>query len=291
MGWVFSAFADEAGGTTDIQIAALKRAGINHIDPRNIEGHNISVLPLDLAKDIAEKFKAANIAVNMFGSPIGKIDIADDFNIDLGKLEHLGKLKPIFGCDKVRLFSYYNKSKAPDADWQKISLDRLTKLRDLAAMLGMSLYHENEHGIFGQSSANVLTIAKTLRDPSPNGAFKIIFDFDNYNHAAEQVQDSWKVVGAMTDAFHLKDSDANKQHVPAGQGVGRIKEILTEAVKLKWTGPVSLEPHLAHSGAVATTNVSGKENQQYKNLPQPEIFHIAALAGKKIMAEAGATVI
>ena len=42
------------------------------------------------------KLDAAGISVCMFGSPIGKIDVTDDLEIDLEKLRHLGKLIPVF---------------------------------------------------------------------------------------------------------------------------------------------------------------------------------------------------
>ena len=104
MTWVLSAFADEAGGSTDEQIAALQRAGFSHIDPRMVDGHNICDLPLDLAEQVKAKYDAAGVAVGMYGSPIGKIDIADDCEIDFKKLEHLGKLKGIFGAGGGRMW-------------------------------------------------------------------------------------------------------------------------------------------------------------------------------------------
>ena len=49
MGWTItalSAFADEAGGSSDAQIEALGRAGLTEIDVRSIDGHNICDLPI-----------------------------------------------------------------------------------------------------------------------------------------------------------------------------------------------------------------------------------------------------
>src|SRR5690606_31788276 len=133
--WVLSAFADEAGGAIDEQIAALKKAGYRFIDPRGVDGHNISALPLEHAEQVRKKLDDAGIAVHMFGSPIGKIDIADDFSTDLNRLRHMSKLQPILGCNAVRIFSYYNKQKAPFDQWQAEALRRLRALRDLAGEL------------------------------------------------------------------------------------------------------------------------------------------------------------
>src|SRR5215813_5443767 len=115
MSWIFTGFADEAGDTADQQIAALKRAGMRFVDLRSIEGGNITVLPVDKATIIRKKFDAAGIRVNMFGSPIGKIDIGDDVKLDIQKLEHLAKLAPVFDCRSIRIFSYFNKAEIPKA--------------------------------------------------------------------------------------------------------------------------------------------------------------------------------
>ena len=121
MPWTLSGFADEAAADIDGQIVACRRGGLAHLDLRNVNGHNITQLPLDLASDVAAKLRAAGIAVAMYGSPLGKIDITDDFATDLAKLEHLGKLKPILGCSAVRIFSYYNRTKQPLDSWRRIS--------------------------------------------------------------------------------------------------------------------------------------------------------------------------
>jgi sugar phosphate isomerase/epimerase len=283
MSWALSAFADEAADTADLQIQALKRAGLKFIDLRGIEGHNISVLPLDIAEQVQKKLAAAGISVGMFGSPIGKIDIADDIAIDLGKLEHLGKLSSIFGCKAVRIFSYYNKTKLDAAVWQERSLSNLSKLRDLAGKLGLVLYHENEHAIFGDSVEHVALLASRLRQP--NGSFRLIFDFDNYNQCGEDVWQAWLKLKPTTDAFHLKDSDASKQHVPVGQGAGQVSKILADALASGWSGPLSLEPHLQHSKAVQATNVGGQENKALKEMSRTDVFQIAAEAALKLLGQ------
>jgi len=285
MTWVLSAFADEAGPSTDEQIAALQRAGIKHIDPRGVDGHNISALPLDVAEAAQKKLIAAGIKVNMFGSPIGKIDLSDDVQIDLDKLTHLAKLSKIFDCNQVRIFSYYNKQELPADRWQNESISRLLKLRDLADELGMVLYHENESGIFGSRLENIQVINEKVRDGK---TFKLIFDFDNYNRDGDDVLANWDALKDVTDCFHLKDSDENAQHVPAGQGAGQVKPILADAVKSGWTGPAILEPHLRHSKAVIATGVHGQENQAFADLSAADVFQKAAEAAVSVFDEVGA---
>ncbi|MCC7146758.1 MAG: sugar phosphate isomerase/epimerase [Phycisphaeraceae bacterium] len=287
MSWLLSAFADEAGDTTEQQIQALKRAGLHAIDPRNVERCNISQLPLDVATKAAAQLAAAKIKVHMFGSPLGKIDIADDFKIDVDKLDHLAKLKDVFSCNAVRIFSYYNKAQKPLDQWQKASLDRLSRLRDQAGRLGLVLYHENERHIFGDRGPQVEEIAAKLRDGK---TFKMIFDFDNYNQSGDDVWANWLRQRDTVDAFHLKDSDRQNHHVPVGEGAGRVADILKDALARQWQGTLSLEPHLTHSSAVMATGPSGQANQKLADLPPAESFHVAATAALKVLKQVGAKI-
>ena len=281
--WTLSAFSDEAGTPCDVQIAAAQRAGLSRIDIRNIDGFNISQLPLENAREIKAKLDAANIEVQMFGSPLGKIDIADDLQTDIEKLRHMAQLAPVLECNAVRIFSYYNKNEVAHDEWAQKSLANLKQLRDEAEKLNMVLYHENERHIFGDLGADVAQIA-TLRSAN----FKLIFDFDNYQQSGEDVFAVWQNLAEQTDSFHLKDSTADNMHVPVGQGSGQVEKILRDAIARGWSGPVAVEPHLAHSGAVALTGPSGIVNESYANMPAPESFHLAVSTATALLDEIGA---
>ncbi len=282
MNWTLSAFADEAAPTCDAQIAALQRAGLKRIDIRSIEGHNISVLPPQIASEVKKKLDDAGITTQMLGSPLGKIDIADDLETDLQKLRHIGEVAPLLDCHAVRIFSYYNKGSASHSQWMAKSLSRLETLRDEAQRLGLVLFHENERHIFGDLGDDVMQIAALRGDH-----FKLIFDFDNYQQSGEDVWATWQKLADVTDSFHLKDSTADKKHVPVGLGNGRVREIIADAVKRGWSGPVAVEPHLTHSGAVAATGPSGAANEAYSAMPPHESFHIALETAKGVLDEAG----
>ncbi|HEY3330670.1 MAG TPA: sugar phosphate isomerase/epimerase [Capsulimonadaceae bacterium] len=285
MTWTLSAFADEAGATIDEQIPALKTSGLSLIDIRSVDGYNIVELPVDHAKVIKSKLDDAGISVQMFGSPIGKIDIGDDFSTDLARLNHLGELAPVLGCKAVRMFSYFNKDAKPHAEWQNVSIERMIALREAAKNLGLVLYHENECHIFGDLAADVATIGTEVRD---GVSFKTIFDFDNYNQGGQSVWEAWQLLKGDVDAIHLKDS-INKQHVPVGTGTGDVEKILRDAVATGWNGPLAVEPHLGHSGAVAATGPSGEENVTYKDMPEADRFILACNAATALLTKVGAS--
>jgi sugar phosphate isomerase/epimerase len=285
MSWSLSAFADEAGGSCEEQIAALQQAGLKHIDIRGMDGYNIAQMPIEHAQQVKAKLDAAGISVQMLGSPLGKIDIADDPQSDYDKLRHIAELAKVLDCPNVRIFSYYNKENRPKEEWQAESLKRLLELRNIAAETGLNLYHENERHIFGDLGADVQTIARELRDWKH---FRLIFDFDNYNQSGEDVWALWEQLRDVTDAIHLKDSTGSNQHVPVGQGNGKVPEILADAVARGWNGLLAVEPHLQHSKAVMATGPSGEANQQYANMSANECFQIACEAAKNVLNQAGA---
>lgn len=289
--WTLSAFADEAAEEIDGQIAAIRQAGLKTIDLRGLDGHNISALPLDHARKVKQKLDAAGIAVGMFGTPIGKIDISEDFQIDVGRLNHLAQLADLFHCRKVRVFSYFNKNNEAMEKWQAESLRRLTELRKLAIKLNLTLYHENERHIFGDRLWQVQLIAQQLRDPGkpgsdlPAGGFRMLFDFDNYNQSGEDVWHVWQQLKDVSDAFHLKDSDKSCQHVPFGSGASRGKEILADALARHWHGHLANEPHLARSPAIMATGPGGKPNQKLADLSQADCFLVGVNSAKALLAE------
>ena len=72
-----SAFADEYSSNFDEQIKGLLENDLHSIEPRNIDGVNISDITSEKAMDIRAKLDAADITISAIGSPIGKIAIDD----------------------------------------------------------------------------------------------------------------------------------------------------------------------------------------------------------------------
>ncbi len=284
--WTLSAFADEAAAPLDEQIQALQKAGYRYLDPRNIDGTSIVDVTPEQAKGIKTKLDAANIKLQMFGSPIGKTDVTDDLQIELDRLDRLADIKDILDCTGVRMFSFYNKTQLDKDDFKSQVLDKLHRLRDHAAKVGLVLYHENESDIFGDHSDDVLTIAEALYDPD---SFRLIYDFANYIRTGEDGWTTWQKMKSKTQCFHFKDQKSTGEHVPMGQGDTDALRILKDAVDAGWEGPCTLEPHLYMSKAVLDTGVHGTGSQSLADLSRQDVFHVAAEAGTAIAREAGAT--
>lgn len=284
MAWQLSAFTDEAGHGLATQIDACRQSGLRRLDLRRVDGVVVTELPLDHAGRVAAALGEAGLSVQMFGSPIGKIDIADDVESDLKRLRHLGELRDTFGASAVRIFSYYNRGGASGAQWRRATLDRLNALRDEAGRLGLHLYHENESGIYGDEIERVLEIAE-LREP---GVFSMIYDFANYIRAGRDGLATWRLAKPVTDAFHLKDQTRDGEHTPMGRGDTDAEAILRDAVESGWGGPLTVEPHLKFSEAVVATGVHGRAAVDSATMTQRETFAMAVAAAQELLTRVGA---
>jgi sugar phosphate isomerase/epimerase len=270
MNWILSAFSDEVDPSIDTQIKALQAHEISFIDLRAVDEFNISNVPDDHAQLVGGKLANAGITVNMLGSPLGKIDIAEPFEPELEKLEHLARMAEIFECRRVRVFSYRNRQEASEAEFCEQAMDRVGRLKTRAAELGLSLFHENERHIFGELAANTKALAEAFHDGE---SFCVIYDFDNYNRAGEDCWEAYQVMKPFIDAVHLKESNSNGNFVPMGHGAGQSAAILRDLRATGWQGSLTLEPHLHVSQAQAPGT-----DAPYKDLPRRECFDLAARA-------------
>ena len=100
------AFADEAGQDLNDQIAALRDNGYEGMEIRKVEGINVSKLTVEQAKEIDKRMKDAGLCVWSIGSPIGKIDIADDFELHFELFKYVCKIVKILETKYIRIFSF-----------------------------------------------------------------------------------------------------------------------------------------------------------------------------------------
>ena len=149
------AFADEAAEGLADQIRALKKNDIHWIELRFIDGISIADLGEEDAQRVKQALDAAGIRVWSLGSPYGKVRLGDGFDPAalFGQLRHLCVLARIFRTDRIRIFSFYN---AYDKRDEVIRL--LGESVGIAAEYGITLYHENEKEIYGDTVGRVLDL-------------------------------------------------------------------------------------------------------------------------------------
>lgn len=237
--FIFSAFADEAGTTIEEQIQALSENGIRYIEPRQINKKGILDLSEAELTEIEKKLTNAGIKVNSLGSPIGKFNITDDFEIHYTAFKKAIRACQILKTDKMRMFSFF-------VDQDKLDLYRDEVLRRMRIMTeeasknGITLCHENESLIYGQMPREVADLLDNV--PGLAG----IFDPANYRMNNGDVIEGITATLKNFAYMHIKDAVYETQTIlPAGEGEGKIGEII-DIINEKQKGLfyLTLEPHL-----------------------------------------------
>jgi sugar phosphate isomerase/epimerase len=142
----------------------------------------------------------------------------------------------------------------------------------MAEAAEVRLLHENEHGIYGDDPERVLDLFQTIQSLS----FRAVYDPANYVFCGYDPMKGWELTRNYTAHFHIKDWVKGEPHGRvAGEGQGRILEVLQDAVGRDYDGFATLEPHLLGGGP--TGGVTG-----------PELFPKAVSALKQLLDRAGA---
>ena len=239
--FVLSAFADEYSPKFDEQLEGLKKNGVGFIEIRGVDGTNVADLTDEQLHEVRAKLDAAGIGVSSIGSPIGKIKVYDEFEPHLEKLERCISAAKILGTPNIRMFSFYIPEGKTREECRPEVMRRLGVMLDIARKAGVTLCHENEKGIYGDSPETCLDINNEF-----GGEMKLIFDPANFIECGcEPFPHGYGLLGDRIYYMHIKDATAEKMIAPAGKGVGRIPEIIADLDK-KRSGKIFLtvEPHL-----------------------------------------------
>lgn len=268
------AFADEAGDSLQEQIKALKDNEISFLEIRNVDNVNVSDLTLQKAKEVKHILDENGIKVFSIGSPIGKIDINDDFGAHLDKFKRTLEIADVLGAKAFRLFSFYiDKNKNFD-DYKNKVISQLGEFVEANKGRKIMLCHENEKGIFGDIVSRCVEIHKALPE------LRAVYDPANFIQCGEDTVKAFKSLSPYIHYMHIKDAAADGTIVPSGKGVGRIDEL----VKMYDGEILTLEPHLYEFSGLKNLEQEGEKStilQNYKN--NREAFDAGVCALKDIL--------
>jgi len=242
MNWyTYSAFGDEIDKDLTVQMDFLENLGINHIEPRGVNGKNISLYTPEEAKELKKQFDARGFKASAIGSPIGKLSLTDPLDEDLKLFENVMEIAKIFETPYIRVFSCYIPEGDDPLKHRDEVLRRMKAYADAARGKGLILLHENEGGpIYGQTAERCVDIIESIG----SDIIRATYDAGNFAFAGIDAYKAYKVLEKYVEYIHIKDSIGDGVVVPAGHGNVQYKEILTE---LKNSGKhfyMTLEPHL-----------------------------------------------
>ena len=272
------AFADEAGDSLADQIKAMQENGIGLLELRSIDKVNVTKFTNEQIKEYKKQLDDAGIGVWAIGSPIGKVKIEDDFNIDLDLCKRTIEIANMFDAKSLRMFSFYGTN--GDAKYTDLVMERLAKYVEAARGSGVTLCHENEKGIYGDIAARCLEIHKNIPE------LKCVFDPANYVQCGQDTLEAWEMLEPYVFYGHIKDSLADGSIVPPGKGIGHLREYLPKFVA-KGGQVLTLEPHLKVFSALKDLEAPGDESKigMYKFESKREAFDCAVNSLKEIIKE------
>lgn len=282
--FLLSAFADEGGKTIEEQIKALKDNNLTHIEPRGINGVNISDYTSDMAKELRKILDNNGIGVSAVGSPFGKIDITDDFAPHFEKFKQTVENACILGTKNIRMFSFYIDGDTY-AQYRDEVMERLEKMCDYSLASGIMCCHENEKGIYGDIDDRCLDILSSLK-----GKIKGIFDPANFIQCGVEIIPAYEKLEEYIEYMHIKDARFSDGFVvPCGCGDGQIPELLSRFNKKDGKHFLTLEPHLKVFDGLKDLEQEGGTadvlKDDYNYASNEEAFAVASDALHAILAK------
>jgi len=237
-----SGFFDEASIRLDAQLALMKSLGVGWLCPRSVDGKNITDHTLETFNEIKPRIEAAGAKLSSIGSNIGKIPLEDDgaYQVQLKKLAHMADIAEAAGCRYIRMFSFYM---PPGFDEEAVFPRVIEKLRgflDVIEGRDVTLIHENEKKIFGDTPGRALRLHQALVSPQ----FALCYDASNYLQVGEAPWEAYLLTREATAYYHMKDCKDGFE-VPLGEGQGRIRDVLADLHARDFDGFLTLEPHTA----------------------------------------------
>lgn len=252
-------FADEASRDLDTQIKATKELGWSAISARMIGDFNIHEMPEADFNAAADRLDEAGIVIPEIGSLIanwGKT-IESDFDITLGEVERCIPRMRRLGTKTVRIMSY---AQSPWGEDQKEE-ERFRRLREIVARFadaGLTAVHENCMNWGGFSAEHSLRLVEEVP------GLKLVFDTGNPVFQRDRSQPQadgsypwqdafafWEAVRDHVVHIHVKDcmnpvsDDVEPEYTMPGDGLARVKDILSDAFARGYDGWVAIEPHVA----------------------------------------------
>lgn len=277
MCFTLCAFADEAGTTLKEQIDALKANKIPLLEIRGVNGKNIIDLSESEFININDQLNANGIKIWSFGSPIGKINITDPFDEHLNKFKRLLELAEKTKTENIRMFSFYiPKNKDPNI-YKDTVFERLNTFVEISRKYNVTLCHENEKDIYGDTLERCLEIHKTFSD------IKMVFDPANFVQCSVDTLKAFEVLKPYVKYMHIKDIDKNDNLVPAGEGIANIKQLISMYSNVG--SVLTLEPHLKIFDGLDNLEGENKSHINTINIYKTnrEAFDAATKALKKLI--------
>jgi 3-dehydroshikimate dehydratase len=267
-------FGDEISADLDVQLATMKRLGVEGLDLRTAYGKNVLQLSDEEVDRVKETVASYGLRIQTVSSPVNKVAYSHAAReAELRKLGRAAEIANRVGIRRIRIFSPETDPSGGDAQWAEVRQWMRDQV-DLAAKYDVLLLHENDGRFFGAFPGNCRKLMEEFSGPN----FRAIFDFGNSVFIGCRTMVDWfPWLLPYLDTLHIKDATAEgPRFVPAGEGDGEMLAAFRYLLGVGWSGPLTLEPHAQVAGPQG--GFSGEQ-----------AFEHAVAALRKVLAQAGQT--
>jgi len=270
--WMLTGFGDEIDDDPDIQCLVLQALGASHIEIRSAWRTNVLSLDDEQIERLRECLNRRSMRVSSIASPIGKIDIGLPVADSLASLERAIALARTFETPYIRIFSFYRFAEQSPGEIRDAVLERIAALVRRAERESITLVHENEKDIYGDTPGRVRDLIEAIGSER----LRVVWDPANFVQVGIQpFSEGYTTLAPYIDYVHVKDARlATGAVTPAGEGDGEWPSTITALIQANYAGFVSLEPHLSSVG-----NAGG--------IPSAATFGVAARAFRRLAEQAG----
>jgi len=255
---ILTGIGDEAANRLEGQIEAVKQLNWRYLEMRGVEVpgwpkanfHDLPEAAFDLA---VQSLESSHTGVYCFGSTIMNWSkkLEDPFTVTLAEVKRAIPRMLRLGTKYVRIMSF-----KPGDDEFKIPAEVFRRVKEVTDRLldaGLQPVHENCMNYGGMSWQHALE----LLDKCPG--LKWVFDTANpvFNPDRSKPkpwprQDTWEFWQHIRDHvvhIHIKDATWNPAKNDAdynwpGEGQGKVREIISDALARGYKGALSIEPHM-----------------------------------------------
>ena len=255
---ILTGIGDEAGNTIDAQIAATRELGWQQLEARGVEAPgfpkaNLHDIP-EKAFDIVERrLKESGIGVYCFGSAIMNWAKTVDtpWDVTVAEVDRCLPRMRRLGTRFVRIMSF--KPGDQDDRIPAVVFERVREVTRRFLDAGITPLHENCMNYGGMSWKHALDLLDQV--PGLKWVFDTanpVFNPDRHKPKPWPRQDPWEFWEHVRDHvahIHVKDATWNPAKNDAdynwpGEGQGRVRDILQDAIARGYNGGISIEPHM-----------------------------------------------
>lgn len=266
-----SAFADEISPDVNEQIAVMREQGVRYLELRSAWDVNVLNLTDDQVREVRRLLEAADIAVSVIGSPVGKFPVDQPLDELTAQLDRAIEVGRAFDARLIRVFSFYPPERGdPDpARYRDEVVRRLGMMSEQASRADVTLLHENDTGLYGDTIEHCVDLMRSVDSPS----MRFAFDPANLIVSGQSpYPDGYEALHPWIAHVHVKDARWDRTVVPAGDGEARWPELLRRLRDDDYSGYFSLEPHLAAAG-------------QFRGFSGPDLFRRASQAFQDLLRD------